>query len=292
MRAGPTAVAVSIGVHVLLAVGIVLLLRRQPDEPHSAASQLETRADVHLEFVKDIDPPLEPNSQFAPDPPASTPPQPTPEPPIESVPDGPPKAQAIIVPQTLPPELLSILRKPQTPSPIQQATAIEPKPKGPAWAESGSPVHGALEANQRIVYVLDASGSMGEWAKFDVARAALIATLKLQPPTVRFQVVVYAGSTFTPVKSAPNECLAATPENLARNIEALAALPSPAGRSQHLDGLRAALAFRPDLVVLFTDADDLPPGPVRGVLKQAERKAVLCVAKATAKGVERPVEVK
>ena len=289
MRAGPsagTAVAISIGAHVLLAVGIVGLIRNQPNEPTASGTQFETRAEIHFEFAKEVEPPPEASTKIVPDPPTPIPP----DPPVVVAPDGPPKAQAIAVPQTLPPELISIIRRPQAASPIQPVVALVPK--GPAWATSGSPIHGALNSKQCIVYVLDASGSMGEWGKFDSARGALIATLKLQPPTVRFQVVVYSGTAFTPLKSAPGECRPATPENLARIIDALKALPSPAGRSQHLDGIRAALAFRPDLVVLFTDADDLPSGPVRGLLKQAEQRVTLCTATVTAKGVQPPVELK
>ena len=57
-----------------------------------------------------------------------------------------------------------------------------------------SPIHGPLNAGQSIVYILDASGSMGEWGKFDKARKKLIATLQSQRETVSFQVVIYTGA--------------------------------------------------------------------------------------------------
>ena len=289
MRAGTsarTAIVASIGVHVLVAMGIVALFQR--DDPVESATRFDTRADVHFEIANESEPVSEPVTPFVPDPPKP------PETPIEPprVPNGPPMAQVIEVPHALPPELLALIKRP-SPAP---AAAVQPAaataPKGPAWVANGSPVHGALDAKQCIVYVLDASGSMGEWGKFDAARAALIATLKLQPASVRFQVIVYSGAATTLLRSPPGECRPATLENLARVIDALVALPAPAGRSNHAEGLRAALAFRPDLVVLFTDADDLPLGPIRGILKQAGRPATLCTVKATAKGVEPPVELK
>ncbi|MFO0805820.1 MAG: vWA domain-containing protein [Gemmataceae bacterium] len=242
---------------------------REPDLPPEAVSKIES----------DPEPPA---------PPPQTPAAPMPEP----VTEGPPKAQTIAIPRTLPVELITLLKRPELPATIQQAAAAQAAPKGPKWATGGSPVHGPLTENHCIVYVLDASGSMGEWAKFDAARAALIATLKLQPAKVRFQVVVYSGTASVPLKSAPGECRSATAENIARIVETLEALPAPAGRSNHVEGLRTALGFRPDLVVLFTDADDLPLGPIRGLLKQAERPVSLCVSKLTANGVQPPREVK
>lgn len=295
MHAGrlKTAIGVSAGVHLLIAVVLLAALRSRPDAPHAAPPVYDTRVVVRMDFVREPDLPPEAVSKIEPDPEPPAPPQPPPAPMPEPVPEGPPKAQAITVPKSLPVELLTLLKRPELPATIQPAAAVQPaRPKGPKWAASGSPVHGPLAENQCIVYVLDASGSMGEWAKFDAARAALIATLKLQPAKVRFQVVVYSGTATVPLKSAPGECRPATAENLARILDALDALPAPAGRSNHVEGLRTALGFRPDLVVLFTDADDLPLGPIRGLLKQAERPASLCVSKLTANGVQPPREVK
>lgn len=292
MRAGRirTAIGVSVGVHAALAVGVVAILGSRSEPPRSAATSFETRADVHLEFAPEPDLPREAVAMVEPAAPETpvTPP-PVADPPVP-VADGPPRVQVIVVPQTLPPELVALLKRPATPTAIQPVVATVPK--GPAWAANGSPVHGPLPANQCIVYVLDASGSMGEWNRFDAARGSLIATLKRQPETVRFQVVVYSGTAFTPLRSPPGECRPANAENIARLTDALAALPAPAGRSNHVEGLRAALGFRPDLVVLFTDADDLPLGPFRGLLKQSVRSVTLHTARVTATGVNGPVEVK
>lgn len=286
---GRAAIGISVGVHVALALGIVAILKSQPDTPRTAAV-IETRAMVHFEFAPEAEAAPEAISKIEPAPPTMPPEPPVVAPVPASTIERPPMAQVVNVPNALPPELLALLNRPPTPSTIQPVAAAVPK--GPAWAEKGKPIHGPLAAKQCIVYVLDASGSMGEWNRFDAACAALIATLKQQPATVRFQVVVYAGTAFTPLKSAPGECRPANAENIARLMEALAALPAPAGRSNHLEGLRTALGFRPDLVVLFTDADDLPLGPVRGLLKQAARPVTLCTAMVTAAGVNTPTEVK
>ncbi|HEY2910411.1 MAG TPA: vWA domain-containing protein [Gemmataceae bacterium] len=161
-----------------------------------------------------------------------------------------------------------------------------------AWSVGGMAVHGPLAPNQAIVYLLDASGSMGEWGKFDAARRALVATLRLQPPNVRYQVVVYAGTATVLLRGAPGECLPATPGNLTRTIAALEALPAPAGRSNHVEGLRTALTLHPELVLFFTDGDDLPALALRNVRKQAARPATVCLARVNGDRVEAPLEVK
>lgn len=282
-----SAVAASVGVHALLAVGLVLLLRWHSDRSDDAttAPSIDTRAEVRFEFLEeDASPAAEAQAEIS-------------RPPLAE--NSPPLANAIAIPRTLPAELSALLRipppvvSPVVEVPVTPAVSAEPRPKpGPAWATGGTAAHGPLAPQQTIVYVLDASGSMGEWGKFDTARGALIATLKLQPESVRFQIVIYAGSATLPIRAAPGECLAATASNIDRAIEALRTLDSPAGRSNHIDGLRAALALRPDLVLFFTDADDLPMAPLRGALKQAAKPATVCLARVAARRVETPVELK
>ena len=289
------AVIASIGVHLLLAAGGAMLLRRQATDAAPASIGIETRADVRFEFVAEepshpleltpLPEKLEPTSV------PELPPEPSPE-----VPAGPPLANAIAIPRTLPPEVMGPVKKPASAPPaaansVLPIAATQTKP-APAWTTSGTPLHGALDAKQCIVYVLDASGSMGEWGKFDSARGALIATIRLQPESVRFQIVIYSGVVATPIRSAPGECLASTSANVAKAIAALESLGAPSGRSNHVEGLRAALAFRPDLVLILTDADDLPSTAFRGVVKQAAKPAKICTARVQARAVDSPVEVK
>jgi hypothetical protein len=300
-----TAAAISAGIHVLLGVALVLLV---PSRPESAGT-VEARVGVQLSFtaapIEEEGPSTNPLE--VPQPPASLPDevtQPTEAPTdpaflqaLESRPSKPsfsalsPEMRALIsergasAPRVAPSSGGS--RPPLSGGSVVQASAA-----GPKWAANGTPVHGALDSKQSIVYVLDASGSMGEWGKFDAARAALIATLKLQPAGVRFQVVVYHGTASTPLRSPPGECRPVNATNIAAMIAALDALAAPAGRSDHVAGIRAALAFHPDLVVLFTDADDLPASPIRGLLKQQEKPVVLCVARTTGAGIAEPTQIK
>lgn len=287
MRARATfrnALKVSVGMHILLAAGFAFLLTRQ--SPQEVRPRLDTRVDIRFEIPGEETAKPEVVVPVAPEPPSNPVPA---EPAPSEEPTGPARAAAIAVPSTLPSELLALLRRPPASSP-SPATVTQVGATAPKWTVTGSAVHGPLDPKQVIVYVLDASGSMGEWAKFDAARAALIATLRLQPATVRFQIVIYSG-TAAPLFREP-ECRPATAENIARAIELLESLPAPAGRSLHIEGLRTALRFRPDLVLFVTDADDLPASVLRGIVKQSEQAAKLCVSKVTANGVAKPTEVK
>jgi hypothetical protein len=129
---------------------------------------------------------------------------------------------------------------------------------------------------------------MGEWGKFTKARAALIATLRAQPQTVRFQVVLYAGTADFPLPAPVGGCVAATAGDIDR-MEAALGSRSPAGRSDHVAGLRLALALRPDFVLILTDATDLPAAKFRGVVAQHGRPVKVCVARVGAERVEDPV---
>jgi hypothetical protein len=179
------------------------------------------------------------------------------------------------VPAVLPPDLLARIRNfapapapPPDPA-VQPAAGVVAVPTRP----TARPTHGSLAAGQRVVYLLDASGSMGEWGKFDAARDAVAATRALQPAGVDVKVVVYSiiAEVVTPA--------------------ALAAR-TPAGRGDHLAGLRVALDQAPDFVVWFTDTDDLPSASIRAAVRRAGKPVTLVVARVGADGVLTPVELR
>jgi hypothetical protein len=316
------AVAASVGVHVLLAAGLVVVVRWAGNRPEPAAlPALDTRAapDLQLEVApEEVSVPVAaPAEPVKADTPVAKPDSGDSHPPIVKKQDSadaepetggsrPPLAR---IPQTLPPELTALLKRPGprpdevvevpvTPTAMNPRPPAAPSPPGPvrpaggtAPSESAAPVHGALRPGQTIVYVLDASGSMGEWGKFDSARRALIATLKRQPETVRFQVVVYASSAAAPLPAPVGGCVPATADNVDRMERALRTY-EPAGRSNHVEGLKVAVRMQPDMVLILTDADDLSAARFRGVLAQAPKPVTVWVAKVTAVGVEAPVELK
>ncbi len=149
------------------------------------------------------------------------------------------------------------------------------------------PIHGAMKANQTVVYILDCSGSMGEFGKLGAARAALLATLRRQPGEVRFQVIAYNSTARALLLGG---LLPASALNLATTEAKLADLTAT-GRSNHVDAVRLAAALRPDVIVLLTDADDLSAAQFKSAF--AGGKAVpVCVAKVTGDGVGVPKELR
>jgi len=129
---------------------------------------------------------------------------------------------------------------------------------------------------------------MGEFGKLALARAALVSTLQRQPADVRFQVFTYnsaARSVF------PGICVAASPANIASAEAGLANLKA-AGRSNHVEAVRAAVTLRPDVIVLLTDAPDLTLAAFQSVLAGAGKSLPVCVARVSADGVNPPRELK
>jgi Mg-chelatase subunit ChlD len=151
-------------------------------------------------------------------------------------------------------------------------------------------MHGALSPGKTVVYLLDTSGSMGTGGKFDIARAALVSTLRQQPATVRFQVIVYAGNA-TPLLTSDWKGLPASEANVRAAAEKLAAL-EPRGQSDHFGAVRAALRFRPDVILFLSDGDDISPVLVKKVVASAGRTVPVCLGRVTDLGVQRPYELK
>ncbi|VTU00797.1 Uncharacterized protein OS=Singulisphaera acidiphila (strain ATCC BAA-1392 / DSM 18658 / VKM B-2454 / MOB10) GN=Sinac_3163 PE=4 SV=1: VWA_2 [Gemmataceae bacterium] len=192
------------------------------------------------------------------------------------------------VPNALPAEVVSLIRRPKPQSVAVRDPNVRPAGATAPAAPLTPAIHGAMKAGQTVVYVLDCSGSMGEFGKLAVARAALVSTLRKQPADVRFQVLAYS-SAARPLVAGP--FATATAANIASAETALAALKA-SGRSNHVEAVRAALALRPDVVVVLTDAEELTAASLKPVLGAAGKPVPVCVARVTADGVGVPREVK
>ncbi len=256
----------------------------------------------------EVAPPLSPEA------PPSTPTEST-RPPDVPAPPAPSRPLAQTVPQTLPPELVALIRKPtlapvgaevvEVPLPVRPETPRAdpnvrpaggaPGPTAPATSAPNGPpaqaIHGALAPGQTVVYVLDCSGSMGAAGKFDTARAALAATLKQQPATVRFQIICYAG-TAGPLLASNGTGLPANEANVRAAIEKLATL-EPRGLSDHFGAIREALRrFHPSVILILSDGDDIRPATVKSVLAKEGQSVPVCLGRVTAEGVQNVRELK
>jgi len=270
------ALAASAALHVLVAAVVVIVVRSQP-EPGPGQPEIDPRIhDVVVRMTMPEELPVAVPPQE--DPPAT---QPEPPPPSRPEPAGPPLAAA--TPNPLPAELVALIRRPTAAS---RQPVTDPNVT-PAAGTTARPIHGALKAGQTVVYVLDCSGSMGEFGKFAAARAALAATLRRQPESVRFQVIVYAG---TVTVLLPGGCVPATAENIAE-AEARLAEQRPSGPSNHAEAVRRAAALRPDVILVLTDADDLSANKLKPVSAGGGKPVPLFVA-LVAEGVANPRELR
>jgi hypothetical protein len=270
------AVAASVGLHALLALATVMLVRRNPEPAPQSRPQIDTRITFAAERTPEPPGPVVSTPIAEPTPPDPLPPAPPPDPPTAppSPPvQLPPVVRSVAVPQTLSPELLARVRE-FAPSPALVADpGVQPAAAAIPARPASRPVHGALAAGQRVVYLLDASGSMGEWGKFDAARDAVAATAALQPAAVDVKVVVYAVTADV-----------VTQASLATH--------TPAGRGDHVAGLRTAFGCSPDYVVWLTDSDDLPAAAVRTLVRRAGKPVTVVVARVGPDGVRPPAELR
>lgn len=274
----------SVALHALVAGAVVLVPRGGPPRPGQA--HIDTRAEgphvrvsLPADVVVEVAPPRAAEEKKRPEAPRATPHSDAnvQQAAVSESPVGPPLAASRVVPQLYPSELTALIRRPG------------PLAKPPA-AVGPRAIHGALAPARVVVYVLDCSGSMGAGGKFDAARAALVATLEQQPATVRFQVIVYAGGA-KPLLMSDGAALPATAANVRAAADKLAALDAR-GASNHREAVRAAVGFRPDVVLLLTDADDLSAAALRPVLAAAQQPVSLCVGLVGSTGVERLRELK
>lgn len=242
----------SLVVHAALVTTLVFW-RLEDREPRQRLSETGSRTVLNLAADR-------------PEPPETTLPRPQPTP--TPAPEAPPRsADASPEPTSVPSELPTVVAPPkdefavpraepaETPRPPEVAPVrVEPPPPPPPPPATTVAFAGveSTRAN-RIVYAVDASGSMASSLPF--VKAELARSVAKLDPTQSFAVIVFrerlGGGESVEALAAGTALLSATPRakgDLARWIAGV----EPSGRSSTLAGLRAALNFRPDLVLLLT----------------------------------------
>jgi len=110
------------------------------------------------------------------------------------------------------------------------------------------------KAAKKIVYVVDGSGATA--ASFSSLQQQLLRSIDELSPTQRFQVVLFRTASDAPATLAPinrGRLAYATRDNK-QAVGVWLDTITARGRSNPTDGLRAALALKPDLVLLITKA--------------------------------------
>lgn len=187
---------------------------------------------------------------------------------MESLPldDSPP------VPLDLPPPLSSVIgpgpaapsiERPNTSSLVKPSTSATSANSGrkalvkPGGLGSGTATFfGQQAAGNRIVYLLDASGSMSSHNAIGVAKAELKASLQRLESTQQFQIVFYNSQPFAMRVRGSNDALfwGTDPNRLLAHqfIDSI----SPDSGTNHIEALRMAMRLGADVIFLLTDADE------------------------------------
>jgi hypothetical protein len=238
----PLAVLLSLAFHGLFALFVFAVSStggRPPDAP------VDTLVTVPVEqfslFLVSA-----PSSRPAPPCPAPVPPAPEPEAPFTVRVDAPPAVPAS--------PSIQIASRDST----GQADGQSPEEaSGGGMSTRNAPAtfFGATAPARSVVYVIDRSISMGLNGGLAAAREELLASLECLPATARFQVLLY-NRTVRSLHGGGDGLVPASAE-ARHEVAALVADLRAEGGTSHLPALRQALALHPDLILLFTDADDL-----------------------------------
>ncbi len=141
-------------------------------------------------------------------------------------------------------------------------------------AGPGTDFFGARDRGRSFAYVIDCSGSMSDHGALDVAKRELIASLGKLPPEARFGVVFYNWkATVFPDPSGRPGLMAATLEAKGRVRARLREIPADGG-TNHMNALRAALAFQPEVLFFLTDADMMTPREADEILAEAGKTRI------------------
>ncbi len=138
----------------------------------------------------------------------------------------------------------------------------------------GSPLHPRVKAAKSIVYVLDISASMGKKNKFQDAALALINSLRQLNSKSTFQIVVYHSSAEVLQIDRCQDLVSYNEQNLSEVCKSLEKI-QPQGASNHVEGLKTALALEPDAIFLLTDGDDLTELDLKSLKRFPHKLAVI-----------------
>lgn len=191
------------------------------------------------------------------------------------------------VPQTLSPGMISIIQHGENSSTQQPASAPSPdfhvQQAHVVTGVPAQPLHGGMKPGQSVVYLLDCSGSMGEFGKLIRAESALLATLRCQLDSVRVQVICYNSKAW-PLFPTGFAALAANRENAGARL----ALLEARGRSNHAAAVRMAAELHPDVILWLSDAEDLALSRFSPILQAAGKSIPVYRAAILPDGVKPP----
>jgi Ca-activated chloride channel family protein len=141
-----------------------------------------------------------------------------------------------------------------SPSKIQSASPSISLPS--PFGRGDGPVRflGAIDNGKKFVYIIDCSGSMGDYNALDFAKAELLASLQGVNNRQSFQIIFYNEEIRRfQIPNQPVALYPATDVNRNRAKRFISSVPPSLG-TRHLPALLAALKYDPDVIFFLTDA--------------------------------------
>lgn len=138
--------------------------------------------------------------------------------------------------------------------------------------DEGVSFFGTEVVGERIVYLVDSSGSMGVGGRFQEEKDELIRSIRALKPDIKFTVIFYDDAPHFP---RPLKMQPATPENIEAMVKWITA-HRLGFENRVLPALRNAITLKPDTVFLLSDGmSDFKPAAVCAAVRKlnAEVKA-------------------
>jgi hypothetical protein len=146
--------------------------------------------------------------------------------------------------------------------------------EGQGERDGGAAFFGVPVQARSVVFVIDRSISMGINGGLEAAKRELLASIARLPASTRFQVLFYNREAQTLPTRDKDGLLPNTAETRQQVSDHAGALRAAAG-TDHLAALRAALALRPDAILVMTDGDEMTLEQVRTITRLNEKRAII-----------------
>lgn len=143
--------------------------------------------------------------------------------------------------------------------PVKSGTGQRPAASGTVGSVPGAAFMGSQDQGSKVVFVIDASGSMTSHNSMQVAKASLVSSLQALDGNQQFLIIFYDDKpSVLHLRDAQKPQLYAATEihkTLAR--QKIAGI-QPGTGTQHVPALEMALNLRPDVIFFLTDAQEPP----------------------------------
>lgn len=139
----------------------------------------------------------------------------------------------------------------------------------------GATFMGSRDEGAEVVFVIDASGSMGAHNSMNVAKSALVSSLEALEDTQKFLIIFYDNQpTLLDLNGEKEPQLYPATDNNKYVARRKLELVLPGAGTEHVPALEMALRLRPDVIFFLTDAQEpsISPSHLRELNKLNSKK--------------------